>query len=104
MSQTSDTFVLALDGVFLIAQEGALFGCFLILALLAVVFAVVSANRERQRRHLYQHADALEASLREMIPRCFAVEPCRRCHESALQFIDVSPNARSIQYQCQRDR
>lgn len=105
MPQTSEASIVALDGVFLIAQAVqvvAWVACSFMLAvpLLVVLWIVSKATRNKQRRHLYQHADALEVSLCDTMSRCFAVEPCRRCHESAMQFLDVSPNARSIQYQC----
>lgn len=35
-----------------------------------------------------------------LVPQQFLVEPCSRCLESHMELLDVSPNARSIQYRC----
>jgi hypothetical protein len=36
----------------------------------------------------------------KLIQGSFQVEPCPRCHEFENQFMDVSPNARSVQLKC----
>jgi len=30
----------------------------------------------------------------------FLVQPCSKCHEFSMRLLDISPNARSVHYQC----
>lgn len=50
--------------------------------------------------HVLIQVTVIKDKLRKTIQEKFLVQPCSRCHEFSMQFIDVSPNARSVQYQC----
>src|SRR5690606_8545740 len=50
--------------------------------------------------HVVAQIEAITDELRRTIKEKFLVQPCSRCHEFSMRFLDVSPNARSIQYQC----
>ena len=79
-----------------------------------VILACVSIGlffRHRSRK-VQQHAalaaqaalrpqiDEREASLRRLIQNTFLVQPCSSCAESRMMLLELSPNARSVQYQC----
>jgi 5-methylcytosine-specific restriction endonuclease McrA len=38
--------------------------------------------------------------LRTAVELWFMVEPCFKCHEYAMRLLEISPNARSVHYQC----
>jgi hypothetical protein len=38
--------------------------------------------------------------LRRILEEKFLVQPCSRCHEFSMQFLEISPNARSVHYLC----
>ena len=40
------------------------------------------------------------AELRTAVELWFMVEPCFKCHEFAMRLLEISPNARSVHYQC----
>lgn len=42
----------------------------------------------------------LESTLSSRVATQFMVESCSKCHEFAMLLLEVSPNGRSIQYQC----
>ena len=75
--------------------------------LLPVAAAVVAggcvawfAQRRDTQRRLVVAITAARAELRARVERDFLVQPCPRCHESALVLLAVSPNGRSVSYQC----
>jgi DNA-directed RNA polymerase subunit RPC12/RpoP len=41
-----------------------------------------------------------EQSLCEILRQCFLIQPCFRCYEYRMRFIELSHNARSVYYQC----
>src|SRR2546422_11611427 len=53
-----------------------------------------------ERKKLVEDLTDSASSLASFIPRHFVIRPCSRCHESALTFLQASPNGRSIQAQC----
>jgi len=74
-----------------------------IIITLAVLFALwllyrlqVSAERRRIRAEIEEHAE----ELLRIVQSAFQIEDCPRCLESEIRLLSVSPNARSIRYQC----
>jgi ribosomal protein L37AE/L43A len=39
-------------------------------------------------------------AIRNAVTMNFLVQPCPRCHENLMKLIGISPNGRSVQYQC----
>jgi 5-methylcytosine-specific restriction endonuclease McrA len=66
-----------------------------IIVILCVVFAI-----HRQRQRLVQEIAEKGRRLSSIIKEDFLVQPCPRCQESAMRFLELSPHARSVHYQC----
>jgi hypothetical protein len=49
---------------------------------------------------LEENRTVLVNEIAQIIELLFMVQPCHRCHELKMQLLDVSPNGRSIKYQC----
>jgi hypothetical protein len=65
---------------------------FVLLAIFVIVLWGVAARRAK--------IASLSSTLRNLAMHDFLVQPCTRCHESAMKLLDVSPNGRSLQYEC----
>lgn len=63
-------------------------------------FADSERRYELEKKEAAQKAPELIADLVERIQLQFLVQPCFRCHEFKMVLLDVSPNGRSIKYQC----
>ena len=55
-----------------------------------------SVVRKRIRREI----EEIKSSLLTVVQSAFITKSCSRCHESDMRLLSVSPNARSIEYQC----
>jgi len=72
----------------------------LVVLAMPLVLVAILISRVRERRLRAQlHDSAYELAL--VITKHFLTQPCSRCHESEMRLLAVSPNARSIHYQCQ---
>jgi DNA-directed RNA polymerase subunit RPC12/RpoP len=49
---------------------------------------------------LRERVEGKRAELKEALELRFLVQPCFRCHEFAMRLLSISPNGRSIHYQC----
>lgn len=57
----------------------------------------------QQRGHLLQLHAAIEQKTQELgakVQQWFMIQPCSRCHEFKMRLLEISPNARSVHYQC----
>lgn len=64
-----------------------------------MVPAFVLWRRLRLAR-LRSRAERCAEDLGEFVEQHFLIQPCARCHESAMVLLDLSPNVRSAHYQC----
>jgi hypothetical protein len=53
-----------------------------------------------QRRSILTRLRAEGETLGTIVTERFLVQPCPRCHEASMRFIEISPNARSMHYSC----
>lgn len=65
-------------------------------------FEKIKSEREKiqSEQALVAEIEFIRCELRRIIEEKFLVQPCSRCHEFLMQFLDVSPNARSVEYHC----
>lgn len=67
---------------------------------------LAEAGKERQDQPKDQHHFLMEkikeqsVALYTIIKQNFLVQPCSRCHEFVMRLIELSPNGRSVHYQC----
>jgi hypothetical protein len=61
---------------------------------------VLHRKRERRREGLLNAVKEQAATVGTLIQRSFLVQPCPSCEEFLMRLIELSPNARSVQYEC----
>jgi len=66
--------------------------------LAALIGLIVHHSHQLER--LRRRIEATAETLREVLTQHFLVQPCSRCHEFAMRLLELSPNARSVHYQC----
>jgi len=71
-----------------------------LLAGAALTVAAVVAYLILFRRTLLDTIEEQRGLVAASAERWFAVQPCFRCYESEMRLLEVSPNGRSIHYQC----
>lgn len=71
-----------------------------IFAFLIVVPIVYLIAQHYKRRRLLREIERKAESLGQAAIRNFLIQPCSRCHEFMMKLLEVSPNARSVRYQC----
>ncbi len=69
-------------------------------AIVVAAIAAVPLARAMLRRGVERRLRSAAAHLAELAEVHFLCQPCSRCHESAMRLVDVSPNARSLAYEC----
>jgi 5-methylcytosine-specific restriction endonuclease McrA len=60
-------------------------------------------KREEREEAFLQHLNVANDKHQELlgfIQKNFLVQPCFSCHEFKMRLLDISPNNRSVQYQC----
>lgn len=65
-----------------------------------VGLAIYLVSRRVQRSRMQRELGLQAESLARSVIRNFLVQPCSRCHESMMSLLEVSPNGRSVHYQC----
>jgi hypothetical protein len=57
---------------------------------------------QQQRLLLQSHAliEQKRQDLGAKVQNWFMIQPCSRCHEFSMKLLEISPNARSVHYQC----
>jgi hypothetical protein len=78
----------------------ALFRLAILAAPVWVPIAVIYHLRAKKRKRLLSEAEQAAWQLGEVVSSSFLVQPCPRCHECRMRLLDVSPNARSVHYEC----
>jgi hypothetical protein len=58
--------------------------------------SIMTVKLRSFRRKIMQKREELELNLE----RWFMIEPCSRCHEFKMKLLEISPNGRSVHYQC----
>lgn len=67
---------------------------------LLVLWAAASWQLSVERRQLRSEIEKIAEELLTIVRSAFQMDDCPRCYESEMRFVSVSPNARSVQYQC----
>jgi len=57
-------------------------------------------EEERQLNLITEQVDKTREELIPIIEQHYVVQPCFRCHEFSMRLLEVSPNGRSVHYQC----
>lgn len=71
-----------------------------VIAVAVTIAAGVNWHSSVQRRRLLPEVEKAAEDLLATVSSAFEIEDCPRCHESEARLVSVSPNARSIEYQC----
>ena len=73
-----------------------------IVVVLGVVGVIVASylHRQRELRSLWSGIKRERGELSRGVELWFLVQPCPRCHEFEMKLLDLSPNGRSVHYQC----
>jgi hypothetical protein len=66
-----------------------------------LVMAVVLTSQLGGKAALLRKIERKQFEFVERVEQQFVVQPCVRCHEFEMKLIEVSPNGRSVHYQCQ---
>jgi hypothetical protein len=53
-----------------------------------------------EQRKLLGRIEQKREELIKNVEHWFMIEPCSRCHEFKMKLLDISPNGRSVHYQC----
>jgi len=86
-----------------VATIGAVFVFVLFFGFLYLIFvAPILRGKESKRRIplIANEANEKAQKLLPLIRQNFLVQPCFHCHEFTMRLLDISPNNRSIHYQC----
>lgn len=68
---------------------------------LVVILAIRQARKRRMRRKAaLESLESAKERTQRFVAEKFLVQACSRCHEFAMRLLEVSPNARSVRYQC----
>lgn len=57
-------------------------------------------HRQKCLHELLESINAGKIELRNRVEEGFLIQPCPRCHESKSKLLEISPNGRSVHYQC----
>ena len=60
----------------------------------------IRAENERQLGPLYEQISKIREELIHVLGHQFMIQPCFRCHEFSMGLLEISPNGRSVHYQC----
>ena len=78
--------------------------CFGIVAAVAVVSVIAAVvHHQHQLDQLKVLLGRIEVKRRELgakVQQWFMIQPCLRCHEFRMTLLEISPNGRSVHYQC----
>ena len=58
------------------------------------------AENERQLGPLFEQISKIREDLIHVLGQQFMIQPCFRCHEFSMGLLEISPNGRSVHYQC----
>ena len=77
----------------------------IIIIILTVIGIITLGYKKREKRKKqytaqYTAIGTLKDQLGQMIASSFLVSDCSRCNEANMKLLAISPNARSIEYQC----
>ncbi|MEJ7593226.1 MAG: hypothetical protein WKF77_16900 [Planctomycetaceae bacterium] len=92
------------------------FSVFVVVIAIIITIYLVCMNRIElhklqllQKQLLQQHQDLLQLQavidekrqdLGTKVRHWFMIQPCSRCHEFKMTLLEISPNGRSVHYQC----
>lgn len=71
-----------------------------VVATIIIIGCALVVTIYRQRQRLVQEIAEKSRLLSGIIKEDFLVQPCPRCQESTMRFLELSPHARSVHYQC----
>jgi len=84
-------------------------GCGCLLGIFVAIWALFRDTEAKQKKReerekeflpLIDEANEKRQELISFIQQNFLVQPCFSCHEFSMRLLDISPNNRSIHYQC----
>lgn len=72
----------------------------LVVAMLGCFVATLGLFMYRDWVAVRENAQQMANEISEKVNREFLVQPCSRCHEFTMSLLEISPNGRSVHYQC----
>jgi RNase P subunit RPR2 len=73
---------------------------FAVVIVFLIVWLTLVWLRDRKYKDTVDAANEIGQKLLVVIQQNFLVQPCSRCHEFTMRLLDISPNNRSVLYQC----
>lgn len=70
------------------------------LIIIIVIIISMSIHFESQRQNLLKNITDKNIVFVKLLIENFLVQPCTKCHEFTMRLLEISPNARSVHYQC----
>jgi len=73
-----------------------------VLFVISLIFLLFNADIAKRRdiKELSKNINDKKLILADIIKSKFLVQPCSRCNENIMTLIEISPNGRSVHYQC----
>ncbi len=65
-----------------------------------IVLIYVYTSRRRRRKFFIKNICEAADYLMPLVEQRYLVQPCPRCHEFVMRLLEISPNARSVYYEC----
>jgi hypothetical protein len=72
----------------------------LIVGTVVALVLIIAADRRRELQAALELIQAKRRELGSKVEMWFRVEPCFRCQEYRMGLLEISPNGRSVHYQC----
>lgn len=75
-----------------------MFILFLVISFIVIIAYLV--HQESERQNLLHNITEENFLFVKLLEENFLVQPCTKCHEFTMRLLEISPNARSVHYQC----
>jgi hypothetical protein len=74
--------------------------CGIMAPLMVAGLIAAFVGHKQQLRALYGRIEQKKQELSTKVQQWFMVQPCFRCQEFTMELLEISPNGRSVHYQC----
>jgi hypothetical protein len=74
--------------------------CGLVVGVAVIGLIAVVVQHQRELLALFGKIEQKRQELGPKVQLWFLVQPCSRCHEFTMKLLAISPNGRSVHYQC----
>jgi HNH endonuclease len=74
--------------------------CGIVVAVAVIGVIVVFVQHQYQLHALFRRIEQKKQELGTKVQLWFMIQPCFRCHEFTMKLLEISPNGRSVHYQC----